>query len=78
MMGMFRRKENVEIQPVTPGLSDLEIHVKYWEFVFSRFVQGLTKRTKKTLEKACDFAETELSQNLLKRLKKGFNGKKLQ
>ena len=78
MMGIFRRKETVETQPASPCLSDLEIHVKYWEFVFSRFVQGVTKRAKKTLEKACDFAETELSQNLLKRLKNGFNGTKIQ
>ena len=78
MMGMIRRKEKVETQSATPCLSDLEIHVKYWEFVFSRFVQGVTKKAKKTLEKACDFASTELSQNLLKRLKNGFNGKQIQ
>ena len=77
MMGLFRRKEKEEIQPSTACLSDLEIHVKYWEFVFSRFVQDVAKKAKKTLEKACDFASLELSQNLMKRFKNGFNGKKL-
>ena len=78
MMGLFRRKEKEEIQSTTTCLSDLEIHVKYWEFVFSRFVQDVTKKAKKTLEKACDFASLELSQNLLKRLQNSFNGEHLQ
>jgi hypothetical protein len=77
MMGLFRRKEKEETQPATACLSDLEIHVKYWEFVFSRFVQDVTKKAKRTLEKACDFASLEFSQNLMKRLKNGFNGKHL-
>jgi hypothetical protein len=76
MMG-FRRKEKEETQQTKACLSDLEIHVKYWEFVLSRFVQGVTKKAKKTLEKACDFADLELSQNLMKRLKNGFNGKNI-
>ena len=75
MMGLFRRKETEETPSATTGLSDLEIHVKYWEFVFSRFIQDVTKKAKKTLEKACDFASLELSQNLMKHLHNGFNGK---
>ncbi|MFX1466013.1 MAG: hypothetical protein ACFFA5_06030 [Promethearchaeota archaeon] len=78
MMGLFTRNEKKDSLPTACNLSDLEVHLKYWEFVFSRFVQGATERAKKTLEKAADFISLELSQNLMKRLKNGFNGKNIQ
>ena len=77
-MGLFTRNEKKDSQPPACNLSDLEVHLKYWEFVFSRFVQSATERAKKTLEKTRDLISLELSQNLMKRLKNGFNGKKNQ
>jgi hypothetical protein len=75
-MGLFKRKEKEEeTQPPASTLSDLEVHLKYWEFVFSRFVQGVTERAKKTLEKTRDFVSLEVSQNLMKRLMASFDGK---
>lgn len=76
-MGLFTRKEKKDSQPPVCNLSDLEVHLKYWEFVFSRFVQGATERAKKTLEKVRDFISLELSQHLMKRLTDNFSGKKL-
>lgn len=76
-MGLFTRKEKKDSQPSACNLSDLEVHLKYWEFVLSRFVQGATERAKKTLEKARDFVSLELSQHVMKRLTNSFSGKKL-
>jgi hypothetical protein len=78
-MGLFTRKEQEDRSqpPTCNDISDLEVHLKYWEFVFSRFVQGVTERTKKTLEKAREFVSLELSQHLMKRLMNGFDGKHL-
>jgi len=74
-MRAFTRKEKEDSQTPKNCVSDLEVHLKYWEFVFSRFVQGVTERAKKTLEKARDFVSLEFSQHLTKRLTDGFNRK---
>ncbi|MFX1521245.1 MAG: hypothetical protein ACFFCD_15130 [Promethearchaeota archaeon] len=70
-MGLFKRKEK-ESSQLTNTVSDLEVHLKYWEFVFSRLVQGVTERAKKTLEKIRELICLELSQDLIKRLMNGF------
>ncbi len=70
-MGLFKREEKQDSHP-TSILSDLEVHLKYWEFVFSRFIQGVTERANKTLEKVRDFLSLELSQHVLKRFMEGF------
>jgi hypothetical protein len=70
-MGLFKRKEKEGSQSANT-VSDLEVHLKYWEFVCSRFVQGVTERVKKTLEKIREFISLELSQIVIKRLTDGF------
>ncbi|MFX1519006.1 MAG: hypothetical protein ACFFCD_03700 [Promethearchaeota archaeon] len=74
-MGLFNRKEKEDSQASTCTLSDLEVHLKYWEFVFSRFAQGVAESAKKTVEKARNFLSLELSQHVMNRLMAGFDGK---
>jgi len=45
----FKRKKDEASQP-EDKLSDLEVHMKYWEFVFAQFIQGITERITKSLE----------------------------
>ncbi len=45
----FKRKKNEASQP-EGKLSDLEVHMKYWEFVLAQFIQGITERITKNLE----------------------------
>ncbi len=50
MNGMtFKRKKDETSQP-EDKLSDLEVHMKYWEFVLAQFIQGFTERITKSLE----------------------------
>ena len=44
-----KRKKNEDSRPKNE-LSDLEVHMKYWEFVFAQFIQGVTERITKNLE----------------------------
>jgi hypothetical protein len=45
----FKRKEKEDSQSKN-SLSDLEVHLKYWEFVLAQFIQGITERITKNLE----------------------------
>ena len=45
----FKRKEKEDSQS-NKALSDVEVHMKYWEFVFAQFIQGITERITKSLE----------------------------
>jgi hypothetical protein len=70
-MGLFKRKKKEEAKPATT-LSDLEVHLKYWEFVFSRFIQDVTEMAKKILENIRELVSLELSQNIQKRFMDNF------
>lgn len=49
MTGMaFKRKKDEASQP-EDTLSDLEVHMKYWEFVLAQFIQGVTEKITKSL-----------------------------
>jgi len=45
----FKRKKDEASQP-EDELSDLEVHMKYWEFILSQFIQGVTEKVTKSLE----------------------------
>jgi len=45
----FKRKEKEDSHSKN-SLSDLEVHLKYWEFVLAQFIQGVTERITKNLE----------------------------
>ncbi len=45
----FKRKKD-EASQTEDKLSDLEVHMKYWEFVLAQFIQGITERITKNLE----------------------------
>ena len=45
----FKQKDNEDSQS-KDELSDLEVHLKYWEFALTRFLQRVMERVTKSLE----------------------------
>ncbi|MFX1518601.1 MAG: hypothetical protein ACFFCD_01565 [Promethearchaeota archaeon] len=44
-----KRKKHEDSRPKNE-CSDLEVHMKYWEFVLAQFIRGVTERITKSLE----------------------------
>jgi hypothetical protein len=63
----FKRKKNENSQPENEG-SDLEVHMKYWEFVLAQFIQGVTERITKSLENWRNVASLDLVKVLIDNL----------
>jgi len=66
----FIRKEK-DVTQSTSTVSDLEIHKKYWEFVFTRLIQGITESITKTLEDWRTILSSEILEGFLKRILEG-------
>ena len=60
----FKRKKN-EDSPPKNELSDLEVHMKYWEFVFAQFIQGVTEKITKSLEDWRNIASLDIVKVLI-------------
>jgi len=60
----FKRKEKEDSQSKN-ALSDLEVHLKYWEFVLAQFIQGLTERITKNLEDWRNIASLDIVKVLI-------------
>jgi hypothetical protein len=60
----FKRKEKEDSQS-KDALSDLEVHMKYWEFVFAQFIQGVTERITKSLEDWRNIASLDIVKVLI-------------
>ena len=61
---VFKRKEKEDSQS-KDALSDLEVHTKYWEFIFTRFIQGITERITKSLEDCRNIASLDIMKVLI-------------
>lgn len=60
----FKRKEKEDAQSKN-SLSDLEVHLKYWEFVLAQFIQGVIEKIKKNLEDWQNVASMDISKVLI-------------
>ncbi|MHA2061216.1 MAG: hypothetical protein ACW963_02870 [Candidatus Sifarchaeia archaeon] len=60
----FKRKEKEDTKPKN-ALSDLEVHLKYWEFVLAQFIKGAIDKITKNLEDWRNVASTDIVQILL-------------
>ena len=60
----FKRKKDETSQP-EDKLSDLEVHMKYWEFVLAQFIQGITERITKSLEDWRNVASLDIAKVLV-------------
>jgi len=60
----FKRKEKEDSQSKN-SLSDLEVHLKYWEFVLAQFIQGVTERITKNLEDWRNIASMDIVKVLI-------------
>lgn len=60
----FKRKDKEDSQSKNE-LSDLEVHLKYWEFVLAQFIQGITERITKNLEDWRNIASLDIVKVLI-------------
>jgi hypothetical protein len=60
----FKRKKDETSQP-EDELSDLEVHMKYWEFVLAQFIQGVTEKITKSLGDWRNIASLDIAKVLV-------------
>ena len=61
----FKRKEREDTKPKN-ALSDVEVHLKYWEFVLAQFIEGAIDKIAKNLEDWKDIASMDIVQIIIK------------
>ena len=60
----FKRKEKEDTKPKN-ALSDLEVHLKYWEFVLAQFLKGAIDKIGKNLEDWKNIASMDIVQIII-------------
>ncbi|MFX1518600.1 MAG: hypothetical protein ACFFCD_01560 [Promethearchaeota archaeon] len=77
MRAVKREKNELEQCESFDTLTDLEVHKKYWEFVFSRVIEGVTEKVNNFVERAQRFIVSEISQKVQNILKDKVEKQKL-
>jgi hypothetical protein len=60
----FKRLDKEEKRPKN-ALSDVEVHLKYWEFVLAQFIKGAIDKITKNLEDWKNIASMDIVQILI-------------